>query len=158
MLIITLIIAGILLISAELLVPGGILGTLGGITLLAACYFTYVDYGIWAAAALFVACGLLTFIVIYLQVKILRKTSFARKIFLDATSGGGSLQERADKSVPADLIGKRGETLTTLSPTGKVVIEGIAYEASLQNGLLRRGHTVEVIGRDAFRLIVKGVD
>ncbi len=47
----------------------------------------------------------------------------------------------------------RDRTLTTLLPSGKVLIEGIEYSARLKSGWADAGEEVAV-DRDAFSLIV----
>lgn len=150
-----LIFLGLLLISAELLVPGGILGTIGVLALVGACYFTFQAYGLYAAVILALLLTVMSAVVIYLEFKLLKKTRWGQRIFLRTSSGGPSLAERAAAQVPEALVGKTGETLTTLAPSGKVLVDGQVYEAYSRSGLLRTGETVEVIGRDAFRLVVK---
>jgi membrane-bound ClpP family serine protease len=55
---------------------------------------------------------------------------------------------------PSTIIGREGEALTTLAPTGFVLIGGKKYEAASQSGLMPKGAPVKVVGADNFRLIV----
>ena len=50
--------------------------------------------------------------------------------------------------------GARGRTLTTLLPSGKVLIDGVEYNARVQRGWVDKGEDVVVVGLDAFGLIV----
>jgi len=54
------------------------------------------------------------------------------------------------------LTGLRGEALTALQPSGKVLVRGEYYDARAEVGV-ERGAAVEVIGRDGWRLIVRPV-
>jgi len=48
----------------------------------------------------------------------------------------------------------KADTVTTLAPTGYVMLDGRRYEARSQSGLIARGATVRVVGVDSFHLIV----
>ena len=50
--------------------------------------------------------------------------------------------------------GARGRTLTTLLPSGKVLIDGVEYNARVQRGWVDKDEDVVVVGLDAFGLIV----
>ena len=53
-----------------------------------------------------------------------------------------------------DKTGAHGRTLTMMSPSGKVLIEGTEYGARLKSGWADAGEDVVVVGFDAFGLIV----
>ena len=53
-----------------------------------------------------------------------------------------------------DLIGQSAESLTMLSPSGYVLVNGQRYDAFCQNGQVPAGTQLEIIGADSFRLIV----
>ena len=50
--------------------------------------------------------------------------------------------------------GARGRTLTTLLPSGKVLIDGVEYNARVQGGWADKDEDVVVVALDAFGLIV----
>ncbi len=50
--------------------------------------------------------------------------------------------------------GAWGRTLTTLLPSGKVLIDGVEYKARVQRGWVDEDEDVVVVGLDAFGLIV----
>lgn len=153
-LILLLLFIGILLISCEIFVPGMILGIAGGICLLIGTALTYQSYGIFAASGYLVGSTLLTLIIVFYEFKLLPKTALGKRIFLSSVSGGKS-DEAVDEQLKENLVGKEGETLTTLAPSGLVLIEGREYEAYCQDGLLRKGRDVCVSKQDKFRLFVR---
>ncbi len=55
-------------------------------------------------------------------------------------------------------IGARGRAITTMVPSGKVLIDGIAYSARFKSGYANSGDEVVVVGLDAFGLIVDKPD
>ncbi len=155
LLIVGLIIVGILLIAAELFVPGGILGVAGSLCILASCYFTFEKFGAFAAAWQFIGVLIVCCIVIYLEFKLLRKTKFGKKVFLDSVSGGEAESLKKSRSLPADVIGKSAKTLTTLAPSGRIELDGEIYEAFSRDGLVRKGRTVKIVAQDSYRLVVQ---
>jgi len=56
------------------------------------------------------------------------------------------------------MTGERGQAITTLSPSGKVLLGGVEYNARLNSGFAESGDEVVVVGFDAFSLIVGKVD
>ena len=72
-------------------------------------------------------------------------------MFLKKTVEGKSTKIQGDDG----LIGKTGETLTTLAPTGIIRIENQQYEGFSQNNLIPKKSPIIVCGRDNFRIIVR---
>ncbi len=50
--------------------------------------------------------------------------------------------------------GARGRAITSMAPSGKVLIDGIEYSARFKSGFANSGDEVVVVGLDAFGLIV----
>jgi len=149
--IILLVAGGITLISLEIIIPGGILGAIGVISVLAGCVMCFTEFGslggLLGTAAIFALTGL----ILWLDFRLLARTSLGRRIFLTKSVNGvsASYGEEAKK-----LIGKPAEAVTTLAPSGYVTIEGRRYEAFCQSGLIKAGTALKVISTDNFRLIV----
>lgn len=142
---------GIVLLAFEVFVPGGILGLFGGLSLLGGVVLAFAGFGAtggWTALA--VALGLVG-LMVYLEFGLLPKTALGRRLFLRSAIGGTSQPSLA---APEAVVGRGGETLTPLAPTGYVVVDGRRYEAFSQSGLLPKGTPVRVVGLDTFRLIV----
>jgi len=159
LLIIGLVIAGILLIGFEIVVPGGILGVLGAVLMLGAVGVAFSDYGFLGAAITLLGSVFATLVVVIIEFQVLAHTKFGQKLALSSTSGGriryGSRDDAPDADADESLIGQQGETVTTMAPSGRIVIDGKAYEAYSQSGFLERGERVEVVARDAFRVVVQ---
>lgn len=151
--IIGLIILGFILISFEIIVPGGVLGILGSIMLLAACAKSYQDYGFMAASLLFVALAIFLIVGLYLELKFLPKTRLGQKMFLNQSNTGHSGVDLFSE----DLIGKEGKTVTKLSPTGRIAIEDQEYEAFSEDGLIDKDVSVKVMKKDTFKLFVRKI-
>ncbi len=50
--------------------------------------------------------------------------------------------------------GGRGRAITPMYPSGKVLIDGVEYNARYKSGFAESGDEVIVVGSDAFGLIV----
>ncbi len=50
--------------------------------------------------------------------------------------------------------GERGRAITPMLPSGKVLIDGVEYNARFKSGFAESGDEVIVVGLDAFGLIV----
>lgn len=141
---------GLVLLAAEVFVPGGILGIFGGLALLGAVILAFADLGAGAGWITLVAAAATVGLLLYVELGLLPKTRLGRRLFLHAAVGGTSQAPPA----AADVIGKSAEALTTLAPTGYVIVEGRRYEAFSQSGLVPKGTALRVVGLDNFRLIV----
>jgi len=142
---------GVLLLGCEVFVPGAILGTVGGLCLLGGIGFAFVEFGGLAGCLATVAALVLTGIVLYLEFRVLPRTAWGRRLFLHASITGTSQPPPAEKDA---VVGRSGETLTPLSPSGVILVDGHRYEAFSRSGLLEKGESVRVVGLDNFRLIV----
>ncbi len=55
-------------------------------------------------------------------------------------------------------IGARGRAITPMSPSGKVLIDGVEYSARLKSDFADSGDEVVVVGLDVFGFIVEKRD
>ena len=149
--IILMVAVGITLLSLEIIIPGGILGAIGGVCILAGCVISFREFGaiggMGSSAIIFALTGL----IIWLEFKLVSKTGIRKRAFLDKSVDAVSAAYDDDAKA---LIGKKAEAMTTLSPSGYISIDGKRYEAFCQSGLIEAGTALKVVGADSFRLIV----
>ena len=150
-LIILLFAIGILLLVAEVLVPGGVLGAIGGLMMFGGCVLAFLDFGVGGGLLAVVTALLLGLTAFWLELHVLPRTRIGKRAFLTAEMTGVSAA--LDDSAKS-LVGKPATALTMLSPSGYVRIDGHRYEAFCQSGQAPAGADLEVIGADSFRLIV----
>lgn len=150
-LIILLFALGIALIAVEVIVPGGILGAIGGLMIFGGCIVAFMEYGLGGGIIALAAALVLTVAALYLEFRVLPKTSIGSRAFLTKEISGVSAAFGTDAR---ELIGKSAKALTMLSPSGYISIDGKRYEAFSQSGQVPAGTTLEVVGADNFRLIV----
>jgi membrane-bound ClpP family serine protease len=142
---------GILFVAIEVLVPGGILGAIGGAMVVAGVVVAFVRYGTSGGVVAITVGAAMAGIAFYIEFKILPHTRVGRRAFLTKEITAVS---RAVGLEAQDLVGKSAEAITMLSPTGYVRVDGNRYEAFSQSGQVPAGAVLEVIGADSFRLIV----
>ncbi len=150
-LIVLLLLVGVLLMAAEVILPGGIVGALGGLMMITGCVVAFTRLGPGGGSVTVVSALVLTAIVLYIEFRVVPKTRFGRRAFLDRAITGVSAPSTEDLD---SLIGKPAEAVTTLAPSGYVLVEGKRREAFCRSGLAEKGSRLEVIGSENLRLIV----
>jgi membrane-bound ClpP family serine protease len=148
--IVLLFVTGSLLLAAEVMLPGGIVGIVGGAALLVGSILAYFEFGMTVGSVATIAALLLVAAMLYVELVWLPRTKVGRAMVVDATIGGQSQPPPAT----AEVIGQVATALTTLAPSGFVEIGGKRYEAYCRSGLVNRGTQLTVVGLDNFRLIV----
>jgi membrane-bound ClpP family serine protease len=142
---------GLVFLFFEVFTPGPVFGILGGLTLIGGITMAFTSYGanvgLLAAVGAIVAVGA----TLYAELVWLPKTRFAQRLAIRSTSGE---IDRQLPVPPAEVVGKTAEALTTLAPSGYVLVEGRRYEAFSQSGHVARGEQLLVAGSDNLRLIV----
>ena len=144
---------GLALVMIEIFVPGGIIGAFGGLCLLAAIIVAFNENGMTGALLAFLVALAGLAACLFVEFKILPKTPMGRRLFLQNRVEGKSQNDLADDT----LVGKEGDSLTALAPSGYVLVDGRKYEAFSRSGFLEKGEKVKVDSYDQFRIIVSKV-
>jgi len=164
-------VAGVILLAVEIFaIPGfGVTGILGifmmvmGLTL-AMIDNTYFDFSQGAAAKLTEAFFI---VVIAFFISITGSIYLTRKLFTGKTFFGDlaliSTQQKEEGYTSADasyqdIGGKTGIAYTMLRPAGKVMIEGVLYDATALTGYIEKGESVEVIKYETAQLFVRRIN
>ena len=150
LLIITLIIAGLLLLAAELvLIPGfGVAGILGIASLVGSCWVAFTQIGTTAGIITLVANILLAVIstIVVLRSKTWKKLSLGTNI--DAKVDTTPIQKGIS-------VGDEGATVTRLAPGGKVLLGNGIVEAFSRDTIIEPGAAITVCEIDGNRIFVK---
>ncbi len=145
---------GIVLLLVEVIVPGGILGVIGGLMMFGGCIMAFVEFGTWGGMLALATAVVVAVVAFYLEFRVLPKTAIGKRAFLTKEITGVSAAFGLDAH---EFIGKSAEALTMLSPSGYILIDGKRYEAFCQSGQVPAGAALEVTGADNFRLIVSQI-
>ncbi len=151
MLLILLFSVGIVLLSAEVVVPGGFLGSLGALAMFAGCVVAFMNHGSMGGIIAVLSAFTIVGLSLYAEFRYLPHSKLGKHAFLSAQINAVTTAISTDA---IQLVGKSAEALTRLSPSGYVDVDGTRYEAFCQSGQVPVGSTLEVIGADNFRLIV----
>ena len=149
--IIGLLVAAFILVFFEVILPGGILGSIAALCVILASWFAGAEYGAGIGILTFVGSAAAIAIVVFIEFKLLARTSIGSAFFLKSSVTGHSNIAPAEVSI----TGKKGTSLTRLNPGGKVAIDGRLYEAHSQDGYIEADQPIQVVAQDNFKLIIK---
>ena len=143
-------IVGAILLAAEIFVPGGVLGIIGGIAMAIGCGVAFAKFGVAGGTMASIAALVLLSLTVYLELAWLPKTKLGKTMIVQSAVEGTSQPRIAD----AGVIGRSAEAETPLMPSGYVLVDGRRYEAFSTDGHIAKGAIVRVASQDNFRLIV----
>lgn len=150
-LILVLFVAGVLLLALEVVVPGAVLGIVGGVAIFVGVIVAFARFGFDGGMIASGVAVLLTGIALYLDFVLLPKTRLARSLSLTGTVAGTSQPAIADRK---SVIGRQAVAVTALTPSGYIELDGKRYEAFARHGHTQPGERLDIVDVDNFRLIV----
>lgn len=141
--------AGVLLLGAELYLPGGFIGAAGAICLLCAIFAgfkAFPEHG-GAIALGIVALGVAS---IVLWMTVFPKTKLGKRLAItEDLSGSKSFAENLDA-----LLGKQGVAQSTLRPSGYAEIEGRRVDVVTRGEMISQGTALYVVDVEGSRIVV----
>lgn len=148
-LLIVLLAAGMLLIGAEIFVPGAVLGTLGGMALFAA---VIVAFNISTALGFYTLFGvlILTLLSVVIWIKLFPRSGIGRQMTL--SEDGKAFKSSESKET---LIGKTGTAYSELRPAGYALIDGQRMDVIAEGGIIDKDQPVTVIKVEGNRVVVR---
>ena len=149
--IIGLLVVAFILVFFEVILPGGILGIIAALCVILASCFSGAEYGVGIGVLTFAGSVAAIAILVFIEFKLLARTSLGSAFFLKSSVTGHSNIAPAD----ASIMGRKGSALTRLNPSGKVAIDGQSYEAHSQDGYIEADQLIQVVAQDNFKLIIK---
>ena len=151
--IIGLFVGGLLAITVEIFIPGGVVGTMGGLSVLAAIIMGFTHSGTLGATLLVAGVVLVPACVIG-AMNIAPKLPFSKKLFLqeslDAEKGYVSQGEGLDR-----LEGREGVATTDLRPSGIAEIDGRRTDVVADGEMIEKGTQVKVVHVEGNRVVVE---
>jgi membrane-bound serine protease (ClpP class) len=148
-----LLIAGLLLVGAEIFVPGAILGVIGGLCLVGAIvtgFMAFPDAGTYIAILIVLLIG----VVIWLWVRIFPRTRLGRSMTVEQDL---STSKAADPSL-TQFVGKTGEAASDLRPAGFAILDGQRVDVVSDGHLIRKGAKITVLRVEGVRVVVSQTD
>ena len=149
--------AGLFMLAAEIFLPGGILGILGGMALLGAVAAGFAAFG--PAIGLYIALAIIIggSAGMFMWIQFFPRTRVGRALTLQHTE---SEYKSADTDAWRNLTGKTGKAATDLRPAGIARIDNRNYDVVSEGMLIPRGSAVQVVKVDGNRIVVRqaGID
>ena len=151
-LVITFLVLAFVLFFLEIFAPGGILGLFGAISLVVAAILAYDSMGLLGSAGILIGGTIAGFVLFFMEIKLLAKSHFAKEF------QHSDRQTAQTASVGrSELVGQQGRALTTMAPSGRVIIGNEVFEAVSNSGLISKNATVEVVRSEHLKIIVKEI-
>ena len=148
--IVTLLIAGALLLLAETVLPGLIAGIIGACCLIAAVVLGYVAHGPTVGTALALGVGTVTITGTLLWFRYFPDSRVAKLFISTGTVGDLGAGN-------PELVDQTGVALTNLRPSGTALINGHRVDVVTEGGLIERGAAVKVVAIEGMRTVVRAV-
>jgi membrane-bound ClpP family serine protease len=147
---------GFVLLGAEIYVPGGVLGILGGIALLAAIILGFKVEHFGAQGGMISAFIILATVIagLYFWLKFFPDTPMGRKLSLSASTA----DYRADDDDNRNLTGSEGVALNNLRPSGIAEIDGRRVDVVADGSWIGKGTRVKVIDVGGNRVVVRELE
>ncbi len=145
--------AGLLLLGAEIFVPGGILGSFGGLLLLGAMiagFPAFPGYGHFVAIGILFLVG----VAIALWIKFFPRSRVGQAMTVSRDeSDFSAVEDGLD-----ELVGAQGEARSDLRPAGFAMINGHRVDVVTQGGMIDRGTPITVVEVEGNRVVVRQSD
>ena len=144
---------GLLLFGLELFVPGGILGTIGGIFLLSAIVLGFSPDIFGPQGGILSAALILIGICVYIGLifRFLPHSPIGRAFTLSKDMKG----IRSTKISENDLLGQTGTAHTDLRPSGIAIIDGRRVDVIAEGNWIHSGAHVIVLEAKGNRVVVR---
>ena len=146
--VITLLVAGVVLLLLETVLPGAIAGILGGLCLLGGVILSYSEFGM-RTGNLILLCVIIGLVGGFaLWMKFFPDSPMGRLLISKGTVGDIGTDR-------PDLLNQTGTALTNLRPSGTAVINNRRVDVVTEGGMIERGTTVKVVAIEGMRVVVR---
>ena len=152
-LILILCIVGLGLVGAEVLLPGGILGIFGLVSLAAGVFIAFSSNGFWPGLITTVIVLLLGLAIVMLMFKKLPDMKMSKGLCLDKTLADKDELE----STHGIKVGDTGVTFHLLRPSGTADFSGTRLDVVSSGEPIESGVTVKIISIQGARVVVEAI-
>ena len=147
-------IGGLALIGLEMFVPGGIVGTVGIITVVYA--IIYVNKSTYYIAFILVVSLILAVILYYVNRNVFHK----KLMFLDRLVLNDSISTEdgyvASES-RVELVGKKLKAYTDLRPAGVAILDNEKLDVVTDGDFIEKGNEIKIVRVEGMRIVVKKI-
>lgn len=150
-LVITLLVAGLILLALETVLPGLIAGTAGVICLIGAVVVAYRDLGVAAGNFTLVAVTGLFSVGVFVWFRYFPNSRLGRRFVSDGEVG----EIRAERP---QLLHRTGTALTPLRPSGTALIDGQRVDVVTEGAMVQPGSPLRVVAVEGMRVVVRATE
>ncbi|MBD1382100.1 nodulation protein NfeD [Bacillus sp. IB182487] len=151
---IILFVIGLILVIAELFVPGGILGIIGFIAIIVSLFLASGSIIGMAISLLIAAAVSITASILLTKVLGKRMNIFKRLILRDSTNTESGYISNKTRS---ELLGKTGVALTSMRPSGTALVEDERLDVVTEGTYIAKGEHVKIVKVDGSRIVVREI-
>ncbi|MCS6772348.1 MAG: hypothetical protein NZ740_10045 [Kiritimatiellae bacterium] len=144
---------GVILIALEIIVPGGILGAFGALSLLIAIGMGFVAFGPQGGLLAALCVVLFSAAVLAAWIKLFPHTKMGKILTLQ--KDGSTF--KSISLTPSPLIGKEGVALSNLHRAGIALIDGKRTDVLSETAFIAAGTPVKVVKVEGNRIIVREI-
>lgn len=142
-----------LLFVSEVFVPGGVLGALGVVSLLAGCGFAIAAFGPSSGIIVSLFLVLITLGGFMLWLMKMPDSRIGKRFSLES-----SLSTAKASTSESDLVGKTGQAETDLRPSGFARVNSKRLDVVAARGFIERGTPIEITEVHGSRIVVREAD
>ncbi|MBL9134309.1 MAG: hypothetical protein JNK85_00510 [Verrucomicrobiales bacterium] len=143
-----LLLAGLLLLALETVLPGLVAGIAGVICLLAGVVVAYRDLGTTGGNVTLILVATLLVAGSILWLRFFPRSRLGRRFVSDRISGDIGTER-------PELIGQTGTAVTPLRPSGTALLDGRRVDVVTEGPMVERGSAIRVIAVEGMRVVVR---
>ncbi|WP_407268457.1 NfeD family protein [Radiobacillus sp. PE A8.2] len=151
---IILLVLGIVMIIAELFVPGGIIGILGIGAVVGALFMSSNNVGHMAMSISIALIASIVVSIILFKTMGMEKGFFRHIILKDATTTDLGYVSSVNR---IELVGLEGNAATTLRPAGKGIFNDEWLDVVSEGGYIAKDSTIKIVKTEGSRIVVREV-
>lgn len=147
-------IGGLALIGLEMFVPGGIVGTVGIITVVYA--IIYVNKSTYYIAFILVVSLILAVILYYVNRNVFhKKLMFLDRLVLNDSISTENGYVASESRV--ELVGKKLKAYTDLRPAGVAILDNEKLDVVTDGDFIEKGNGIVIVRVEGMRIVVKKI-
>lgn len=146
--IVALLLAGLVLLALETVLPGLIAGLAGLVCLAAGIVLAYRDFGFAHGNLALIGVTAALIAGFFVWLRLFPRSRLGRRFVSDRQIGGLG-NERPD------LVGRTGTALTHLRPSGIASIDGRRVDVVTEGSMVERGTPIRVVAVEGLRVVVR---
>lgn len=146
--VVILLLAGLLLLALEIILPGLVAGIAGLVCLGAGVMLAYRDFGAVGGHATFALTGTVLVVGFFVWLRFFPSSALGRRFVSQGTVGDIGTEK-------PELLDQAGTALTHLRPSGAALIGGRRVDVVTEGPMVERGSPVQVVAVEGIRVVVR---